>query len=98
MKSKFDVLKRDEFRCGYCGVQALEGAELHLDHIVPRTAGGTNTYGNLITSCGKCNVSKGGRALPAEILGTYLAAVKLRCLAIGVDPDGAVEWFEMRSG
>jgi HNH endonuclease len=93
-QTKFDVLKRDDFRCGYCGKQALDGAELHLDHIVPRNAGGTDTFGNIITACGPCNLSKSFRRLAPEVEELYLATARKRCDGAGFDPSAVVEWFE----
>jgi 5-methylcytosine-specific restriction endonuclease McrA len=34
---------------------------LHLDHVIPRAAGGSSTLENLSTLCGPCNTSKGAR-------------------------------------
>lgn len=42
-------------RCGYC----LTAAADHLDHLVPRAAGGTNSRFNLIPACTPCGQSKG---------------------------------------
>jgi 5-methylcytosine-specific restriction endonuclease McrA len=46
------VLKRDGYRCVNCG---QTGTELHVHHIIPRSEGGTNDLGNLVTLCGKCH-------------------------------------------
>lgn len=54
---------RDDFECAYCGA-ALKGAapaEVTLDHLLPRSAGGTNDATNLITACRSCNSSRGAR-------------------------------------
>ncbi|MGL6121273.1 MAG: HNH endonuclease [Fusobacteriaceae bacterium] len=61
-KMKFDVLKRDNFTCQYCGKQAPK-VVLELDHINPVVNGGKNTMLNLITSCFDCNRGKGKRLL-----------------------------------
>ena len=61
-KMRFDVLKRDEHRCQHCGGLS-EDVTLHIDHIVPRSAGGLTTEDNLITSCKKCNLSKGDKLI-----------------------------------
>lgn len=53
------VLKRDGFRCQHCGVSASR-AELHVDHITPHSAGGSDHPRNLQTLCGACNLGKGG--------------------------------------
>jgi 5-methylcytosine-specific restriction endonuclease McrA len=61
---RFRVLQRDGFRCQYCGRGAREGATLHLDHVVPYSAGGETTEDNLLTACEQCNLGKSaGRVL-----------------------------------
>lgn len=57
---KLTIFKRDNFRCGYCGRKAEDTPEqaLTIDHVIARTNGGDNSYGNLLTSCKKCNQDK----------------------------------------
>lgn len=59
-KLRFAVLSRDEFTCQYCGRSGNQ-VPLHVDHIVPRSAGGASNASNLITACADCNLGKGGR-------------------------------------
>lgn len=54
---RFEVLKRDSFRCQYCGASAPD-VLLHVDHIKPASKGGENDIINLITACQKCNLGK----------------------------------------
>lgn len=61
-KLRFEVFKRDNFTCQYCGVQAPD-VILHVDHINPVAGGGDNDILNLITSCEPCNQGKGARTL-----------------------------------
>jgi hypothetical protein len=61
-KIRFEVFKRDSFRCQYCGASAPE-ALLVIDHIKPVAEGGTNDLLNLITACQPCNAGKGKREL-----------------------------------
>jgi 5-methylcytosine-specific restriction endonuclease McrA len=58
--SRAGVLVRDEHRCGYCGRIATT-----VDHIVPRSRGGRNTWKNTVAACGSCNQRKDNRT-PAE--------------------------------
>lgn len=37
---RYDVLKRDKYKCKICGVSAQDGAKLHVDHIIPVSKGG----------------------------------------------------------
>lgn len=61
-KLRFEVFKRDSFKCQYCGASAPD-VVLHIDHIIPVKEGGTNDISNLITSCSNCNLGKGARLL-----------------------------------
>jgi HNH endonuclease len=54
---RFEVFKRDSFKCQYCGAEA-PNVLLHIDHIKPVAGGGTNELMNLITSCMPCNLGK----------------------------------------
>lgn len=63
-KTRFEVFKRDGFRCHYCGAHP-PGVLLHVDHIVAVAAGGSNAIDNLVTACEPCNLGKGARALAA---------------------------------
>jgi 5-methylcytosine-specific restriction endonuclease McrA len=47
------VLIRDEYTCGYCGMEATE-----VDHIVQRKDGGLDFDENLIASCKPCNLAR----------------------------------------
>ncbi len=60
---RFEVFKRDSFKCQYCGA-GRPNVELHVDHIRPVAHGGTNDITNLITACAACNMGKG--AVPLD--------------------------------
>jgi 5-methylcytosine-specific restriction endonuclease McrA len=59
-----NIFARDGNRCQYCG-KRFPTSELSLDHVVPRSRGGETSWENIVCSCVKCNVRKGGRT-PAE--------------------------------
>lgn len=61
-KVRFEVFKRDQFTCQYCG-QSPPAVILEVDHIVPVCEGGENEQENLITACFDCNRGKGGTSL-----------------------------------
>lgn len=61
-KTRFEVFKRDSFKCQYCG-RGIDETILEVDHIEPVAEGGTNDLINLITSCRDCNRGKGKRKL-----------------------------------
>ncbi|RMG15242.1 MAG: HNH endonuclease [Cyanobacteria bacterium J055] len=54
-----EVLRRDNHTCQYCGSRK----HLTLDHVVPRSKGGTHTWDNVVTACSPCNARKGDRLL-----------------------------------
>lgn len=55
-----NIFARDNNRCQYCG-KRFPMSELSLDHVVPRSRGGDASWENIVCSCVKCNVRKGGR-------------------------------------
>ena len=54
------LFTRDHCVCAYCGRQFHEG-DLTREHILPASAGGQNTWMNLVTACRSCNHRKGAR-------------------------------------
>jgi 5-methylcytosine-specific restriction endonuclease McrA len=50
-----NIFKRDGMKCQYCGATT----DLTIDHVIPRSRGGTSTWDNLITACRTCNARKG---------------------------------------
>ena len=53
------VFARDDWTCQYCGSRA----NLTVDHVVPRSKGGTSTWENIVASCAPCNRRKGDSML-----------------------------------
>lgn len=60
---RFNILKRDDYRCQICGASQKDGAKLHIDHIVPVANGGKTIESNLHVLCDRCNLGKGTRGL-----------------------------------
>lgn len=58
---------RDGMCCVYCGDTIENGAVLSLDHIIPRSKGGSNHERNLITACKRCNTRRHDRNISAWI-------------------------------
>lgn len=52
------VIERDGLRCVYCD-DDLTDQEIHLDHVIPESQGGSTTYENLQVTCRRCNIAKG---------------------------------------
>ena len=67
--SRQAVLQRDDYRCIYCDItagdkqngQVLLKRDFTIDHIIPRSRGGRNTWGNTACACPVCNHRKGNR-------------------------------------
>lgn len=55
---RYDILRRDGFRCQICGATAKDGVKLHIDHIIPVSKGGKTEPQNLRTLCDRCNFGK----------------------------------------
>ena len=58
--TRSNILLRDDEICQYCGKHTRE---LTLDHVIPRSRGGTSTWENLVACCKSCNGKKGNRLL-----------------------------------
>jgi len=58
--SRKNILLRDRNTCQFCG-RVFPGAELTLDHVLPRSRGGRSSWENLVACCYSCNNSKGDR-------------------------------------
>ena len=62
--SRKNILLRDRNTCQYCGT-VLPSGELTLDHVIPRSRGGSSTWENLVACCHACNRRKGNQS-PSE--------------------------------
>jgi 5-methylcytosine-specific restriction endonuclease McrA len=58
--SRQNVYARDGYTCQYCA-KRFPRAQLNLDHVVPRSQGGGSSWENVVCSCHRCNLRKGGR-------------------------------------
>lgn len=61
---RYDILKRDGFRCVLCGKTANDGVALEVDHIIPVSKGGKTVLSNLRTLCKECNRGKSNKYNP----------------------------------
>lgn len=59
--SRENVYRRDNFECVYCGDNNRK--TLTLDHVVPQSKGGKDTWDNLVTACRRCNGEKSNLTL-----------------------------------
>jgi hypothetical protein len=54
---RFEILRRDNHTCRYCGGSAPD-VKLRIDHVLPEALGGSDDPSNLVTSCEPCNSGK----------------------------------------
>jgi len=108
-KTRFEVFKRDEFICQFCG-RTPPQVVLEVDHIVPVCKGGANSIDNLTTACFDCNRGKGATSLEkvplsvtdkAAILGekelqlkAYNRALKAKHKRLHADVERIASMFE----
>ena len=93
--TRLRVWGRDGGTCGICGLAVEFGPKMHLDHIVPRGAGGSGDDDNLRPSHAKCNqgLNRGGYRPHYRILGkganrkSVLITPKLGERIFEVEPD-----------
>ena len=89
--SRKSIHARDGYKCVYCG----STRQLTVDHILPKSRGGENTYSNLVSACNSCNTKKGDRT-PQE------AGMQLRKIPdepfnkvhFGIKSSKEQEWME----
>ncbi|MDI1443726.1 HNH endonuclease [Polyangium sp. 6x1] len=62
--SRRNVMLRDAHQCQYC-LKRPPVRDLNIDHVVPRSRGGVDSWENLVTACRPCNLRK-GRRTPEE--------------------------------
>lgn len=58
--SRRNIFKRDHSMCQYCGKRPGT-SELTIDHVIPRSHGGTSTWENCVLACTECNARKANR-------------------------------------
>jgi 5-methylcytosine-specific restriction endonuclease McrA len=56
------VFARDEWTCQYCGSRS----NLTVDHVIPKSKGGSSSWDNIVASCAPCNRRKGS-SLPRQV-------------------------------
>ena len=91
--TRFRVLERDGFRCRYCGKSSDQGAVLEVDHLYPKSKGGSHSIDNLVTACWECNRGKAGRPLLGQPKPKEWGKVRRRRYR-SVAPVLAEEWPE----
>jgi hypothetical protein len=83
---RYRVALKTNGRCGYCGVYLDH--EICIDHVVPRSHGGTNSDNNLVAACRKCNSSKG-----IDTIEQFRMRIARKRYGIPVFTDAQSEWL-----
>lgn len=97
---RFEVFKRDDFQCRYCGARAPE-VLLHVDHVLPVVEGGTNSLDNLVAACDQCNLGKGAKNLgekSAPVAQDAASTLGQRTEQLAEYRTAMAEWTAQRSG
>lgn len=66
-RTRYEVLKRDNHTCRYCGATAPE-AKLTVDHVTPVALGGGDDPSNLVAACRDCNYGKASTSPDAALV------------------------------
>jgi hypothetical protein len=64
---RFEILRRDNHTCRYCGGAAPD-VKLTVDHVIPETLGGTDLPDNLVAACADCNSGKSATPAGAPLV------------------------------
>ena len=73
------LLEREQGCCIYCGIHTSK-AKMEIEHVIPRSRGGTDSLNNLVLSCRACNEAKGSQDVQTYLKGnpSVLRRVKAR--------------------
>jgi len=58
-----NIFIRDSFNCQYCGKEAES-----IDHVIPKSKGGSHEWNNVVACCKKCNLLKADKLLSKTVL------------------------------
>lgn len=91
------ILNKTNGRCFYCGEV---GAEMHLDHMKPKSRGGSNEDENLVAACAACNIQKRDKTVEEyRLYLSYKRKAEITVVFAGERPLGPVftrpEWQSM---
>jgi hypothetical protein len=91
------IFERDNFRCIYCGKSSIEdGVKLHLDHVFPKSKGGTSQSKNLVTACELCNLMKYNRVFSDQTESRILTIIENRNKEHGINPEMVIKLHDQR--
>lgn len=78
---RFEILRRDEYTCRYCGASA-PGVVVTVDHVIPVAMGGQDVPENLVAACRDCNAGKSSSTPDASLVAEVGAAARTYMLAL----------------
>jgi 5-methylcytosine-specific restriction endonuclease McrA len=85
------VYKRDNYMCSYCGAKE----NLTIDHIIPSSRGGKDTWDNLVSCCNRCNTLKGNRTPEeANMKLNIIPKVPYNKIQLTINTSNVTEWKE----
>ena len=86
------IFKRDEYKCAYCDSQK----NLTIDHILPKSRGGENSWTNLITCCRNCNRYKDNKTPEEAGLKLIRKPYEPSIFSDVINPNISQIWEEFR--
>lgn len=89
-RTRYEVLRRDNYTCRYCGASA-PNVELQVDHVIPKALGGGDAPDNLVAACRDCNAGK----TSSQPDSAQVAQVKAQAVAMSIALKTA---FDTRMG
>jgi 5-methylcytosine-specific restriction endonuclease McrA len=89
--SRSMIYKRDGHKCQYCG----STRELTIDHIIPRSRGGQDTWENLVVACMPCNTRKSDKFLSeTNLVLSQIPKKPINKMLFTLDKSDVAEWKE----
>lgn len=97
---RFEVLRRDNHTCRYCGAAAPD-VKITVDHVTPVALGGSDEASNLVASCADCNSGKASVSPDADLVADvdqdalrWARAMAKACEIVGAQFDQATAYVE----
>lgn len=85
------IYKRDDHECQYCGSKE----NLTIDHVIPKSKGGQDTWENLVACCGFCNLKKGNKLLKeTNMILRKIPSAPLNKVVLDLQKSKVQDWKE----
>jgi len=86
------IFKRDNYKCAYCE----SSKHLTIDHILPKSRGGKNTWLNLATCCSSCNRTKDNRTPEEAGMKLLKTPYEPNIFSEVINPSIELVWLEFK--